>query len=138
MVEMTLVYTGKKHCDITHAPSNAVISTDAPKDNHGLGQAFSPTDLTAASLGSCMLTVMGIQADLKGWDMNGSSAHVIKEMTTNPRRIAKLTVHLKLPDHLDQAARSHLEKTASGCPVKYSLHPEIIFDIKFNYVAISR
>ena len=134
MVEMNAVYMGEKHCEITHGPSNAVIATDAPKDNHGLGLAFSPTDLMAASLGVCMLTVMGIQADQKGWDMKGSKAHVVKEMATNPRRIGKLTAHIEMPGHLNEEARNHLEKTASSCPVKHSLSPDIVLDIKFKYV----
>lgn len=134
MVEMTAIYTGEKHCEITHGPSNSMIETDAPKDNHGRGQAFSPTDLMSASLSVCMLTVMGIQADLKGWDMKGSKARVIKEMAASPRRIGKLTAHLELPAHLTEEARSHLEKTALNCPVKLSLHPEINLDIKFSYI----
>jgi putative redox protein len=134
MVEMDAVYTGNKHCEITHGPSKAVIVTDAPKDNHGLGQAFSPTDLMAASLGVCMLTVMGIQADLKGWNMLGSKAHIVKEMAASPRRISKLTAHIEMPAHLNEEARNHLEKTASSCPVKLSLHPEIILDIQFKYI----
>ena len=134
MVEMMAVYMGEKHCKITHGPSNAVIETDAPKDNHGLGQAFSPTDLMAASLGVCMLTVMGIQADLKGWNMVGAEARIVKEMATNPRRIGKLTAHIEMPSHLNEEARNHLEKTASSCPVKYSLNPEIVLDIQFKYV----
>jgi putative redox protein len=134
MVEMYAMYKGNKNCILTHGPSKAVIETDAPKDNHGRGESFSPTDLMAASLGVCMLTVMGIQADQKSWDMNGSKAKVVKEMGTSPRRISKLTAHLELPMTLNEEARSHLEKTALGCPVKQSLHPDIILDIKFTYV----
>jgi uncharacterized OsmC-like protein len=133
MVEMNALYTGEKHCELTHGPSGAVISTDAPKDNNGRGEAFSPTDLLAASLGVCMLTVMGIQADQKGWDMKGASAKVIKEMAANPRRVSKITVHIQMPAHLNTETRSHLEKTALSCPVKYSLHPDIVLDIKFSY-----
>ena len=134
MVEMSAVYTGQKHCKITHGPSQAIIETDAPKDNHGLGEAFSPTDLMAASLCVCMLTVMGIQADQKGWNMTGSKVRIIKEMAANPRRIGKLVAHLEIPRHLNEEARNHLEKTASSCPVKYSLHPDIVLDIQFNYI----
>ena len=134
MVEMIALYTGEKHCEVTHGPSNAIIVTDAPKDNHGRGEAFSPTDLCSTSLGVCMLTVMGIQADLKGWDMKGSRATIIKEMASNPRRIGKLTVLLEMPAHLTEEAQSHLEKTALNCPVKHSLHPDIILEIQFSYV----
>ncbi len=134
MVEMTAVYTGDKHCEITHGPSKAVIATDAPKDNHGRGEAFSPTDLMTASLGVCMLTVMGIQADLKGLDMKGSNAHIVKEMASNPRRVGKIKVHITMPAHLDESARIHLENTALNCPVKLSLHPDTQVDIKFNYI----
>lgn len=134
MVEMNAVYLGEKHCEIIHGPSKAIIETDAPKDNHGRGEAFSPTDLMTASLGVCMLTVMGIQADQKGWDMKGSSARIVKEMSTSPRKISKILAHLTMPAHLNEEARNHLEKTASSCPVKLSLHPDIVLDIKFNYV----
>lgn len=133
MIEMMAVYKGQKHCEITHGPSNAVIETDAPKDNYGLGQAFSPTDLMAASLGVCMLTVMGIQADLKGWNMVGAKARIVKEMAANPRRIGKLIAHVEMPAHLNEEARNHLEKTASSCPVKYSLNNDIVLDIQFKY-----
>ncbi len=135
MVEMNAVYLGEKHCEIIHGPSKTIIETDAPKDNHGRGEAFSPTDLMTASLGVCMLTVMGIQADQKGWDMKGSSARIVKEMSTSPpRKISKILAHLTMPAHLNEEARNHLEKTASSCPVKLSLHPDIALDIKFNYV----
>ncbi len=130
---MTAVYVGEKRCEITHGPSGAEISTDAPKDNHGRGEAFSPTDLMAASLGVCMLTVMGIQADLKNWNIIGSKVKVMKEMVTNPRRIGKLTAHLEMPNHLSSEARAHLENTALNCPVKCSLSSDIKLDIQFKY-----
>ena len=101
MVEMTAIYKGEKHCEITHGPSKALIETDAPKDNHGRGEAFSPTDLAAASLGVCMLTVMGIQADQKGWNMTGAKAKVVKELVANPRIFVKLTVHFYMPAQLN-------------------------------------
>lgn len=133
MVEMTAIYKGQKHCEVQHGPSRAIVETDAPKDNHGKGEAFSPTDLFSASLGVCMLTVMGIQADLKGWDITHSTAKVTKEMSQSPRRIKKLTVHLNMPSTLSTDAKSQLEQTALNCPVKLSLHPEIELDIRFTY-----
>ncbi len=130
---MTIVYNGEKHCEIIHAPSQSVISTDAPKDNNGRGQTFSPTDLMASSLGACMLTVMGIQSDQNGWDISGSKVRIIKEMAANPRRIGKLTASIEMPKHLNEIARNNLESAAINCPVKCSLSSDILLDIKFSY-----
>jgi putative redox protein len=121
MVKVEAVYTGQKHTRITHGPSQSVIETDAPKDNNGKGETFSPTDLTAAALGSCLLTVMAIRAEQEGIDMNGARAEVVKEMTSNPRRVAKLIVKVTMPAGIPLSAREGLEETARGCPVARSL-----------------
>ncbi len=133
MVEITGIYQGEKHCLLTHSPSKNCIHTDAPKDNNGRGEAFSPTDLLAASLGSCMLTVMGIYADNHSINMNGSSVRVLKEMGTNPRKVSILTVEIKLPAALSPKERETLERVAETCPVKLSLHPDIQIPLKFDY-----
>lgn len=134
MVQMSIVYQGEKHCELTHGPSGQIISTDAPKDNNGRGEAFSPTDLCAVSLGTCMLTVMAIQAEKENISLHGSSAHVTKDMQAAPRKISRIGVQLNLPAALSQEWRQRLEQVAQTCPVKLSLHPDIVTDIRFHYL----
>jgi len=133
MVEITGIYEGEKHCHLTHGPSKNNIQTDAPKDNNGRGEAFSPTDLLAASLGSCMLTVMGIYADNHGLNIKGSTFRVLKEMAASPRKVSSLTVELKLPASLSEKERETLQRVAETCPVKLSLHPDIQILLTFDY-----
>lgn len=133
MVKMSLVYQGEKHCELVHEPSGSRIQTDAPKDNHGRGEAFSPTDLCSVSLGSCMLTVMAIEAEKEGLVLNGARASVTKEMTPAPRRIGRLGVEVHLPSKLTPEWRKKLEEIGAGCPVKRSLHPDIVVDVKYHY-----
>ncbi len=133
MVEITGIYEGEKHCHLTHGPSKNNIQTDAPKDNNGRGEAFSPTDLLAASLGSCMLTVMGIYADNHGISIKGSSFRVLKEMAASPRKVSSLTVEIKMPASLSQKDRETLQRVAETCPVKLSLHPDIHIPLSFDY-----
>jgi putative redox protein len=134
-VTMDVVYEGELHCTLNHGPSGRKIETDAPEDNRGKGAAFSPTDLLGASLGSCMLTTMGIVASDRGWDMNGASARVTKEMGSVPRRhVSRLTVAMTLPKTLDAHARTVLERTAHTCPVHTSLGELTTVDLSFHYV----
>jgi putative redox protein len=131
-VRIEVEYRGDLRCEATHLPSSSTIVTDAPVDNHGKGEAFSPTDLVATALGSCMLTVMGIFAQRHQIDLRGTRVSVIKEMTTgSPRRIAKLTseIHFLLPAAHPQ--REALERTALTCPVHQSLHSEIEKPVRF-------
>ncbi|MEN8885261.1 MAG: OsmC family protein, partial [Winogradskyella sp.] len=107
--------------------------TDAPTDNNGKGEAFSPTDTVATGLASCMLTVMGIKADGMQVDMSGTTAEVTKTMQSNPRRISKIEVVIKLPFSADAKTQKILEHTANTCPVHYSLHPDIVKHITFNW-----
>jgi putative redox protein len=134
MVEISGIYEGEKHCALTHGPSKNIIHTDAPLDNNGRGESFSPTDLLAASLGSCMMTVMGIYADKNAIDLKGSTFKMVKEMQASPRKISSITIELNLPAHLSESERSTLEKVADTCPVKLSLHPDVKIPLKFNYV----
>ena len=134
MVKMDVVYTGQLHCDLTHGPSGTKISTDAPKDNMGKGEAFSPTDLVGAALGSCILTTMAIVAERDGIQFASARATVEKEMNPNPRRIATLTVKLTLPKSLTPEQRKKMEHTAHACPVHKSLHPDIQMPMTFEYV----
>ncbi len=133
MVEMKIKYMGDKHCELLHVQSNSVIETDAPKDNQGRGEKFSPTDLLGASLGSCILTTMDILGGKQGINVLGSTAKVIKEMTPAPRRVASLSVELTLPRNLDESQRRILEEIARTCPVHRSLHPDVQIPILFRY-----
>lgn len=134
MVEVDVIYEGELHCRLIHGPSKAEIGTDAPKDNMGKGEAFSPTDLVGAALGSCMLTIIGIVAQRLNVDVTGVKAHVTKEMaTTPPRRIAKLPVTITFDKKFDEKVRRQLETGALTCPVHKSLHPEIESPVKFVY-----
>ena len=115
-------YSGQLRCHSQHGPSGSTLETDAPTDNQGQGERFSPTDLVATALSTCMLTIMGIVAKRHGWDLAGCSARVEKTMTTEPpRRIAKLTVWVELPAALDAQQRALLQRAAETCPVKLSL-----------------
>jgi putative redox protein len=134
MSVITVAYEGDLHCRLEHGPSGAEIVTDAPPDNHGKGGAFSPTDLLAASLGSCIMTVMGIYARRKEIDLRGSSVTVTKEMVHDPlRRVGRLAVVIDLPATVDPGLRPALENAAHTCPVERSLHPDIELDVQFRY-----
>jgi putative redox protein len=134
MVKMDMIYEGNLRCRLTHGPSGNQILTDAPVDNMGKGEAFSPTDLLAAALGSCMLTVMGIAAQKNNVDLKGTAVHVEKEMITTPvRRIGKVTVVFKMAKGIDKSKRALLEQAALSCPVHKSLSPEVQTPTKFEY-----
>lgn len=134
MVELEINYLGGLHCQALHVPSGAIIETDAPVDNHGRGECFSPTDLAAAALGTCMLTVMAIAAERHAIDLKGAHIRVRKEMSQNaPRRIAYLQVDYFLPLAADHPQRKFLEATALGCPIHHSLHPDIKQNIVFHW-----
>ena len=123
-------YSGELRCEATHHGSGAVLMTDAPLDNAGKGEEFSPTDLLATSLATCMLTIMGITAKSRNWSIEGSTADVEKQMTqSGPRKVEKLRVHLKLPQQLSNEQRSLLQRVAEQCPVKRSLDPSIHLEL---------
>ena len=137
MVEMRLVYEGGLHAKATHGPSGAAIETDAPVDNQGKGEAFSPTDLLATSLASCMLTTMAIVGEREGWKLDGARARVEKHMELEPRRrVGRVVVELELPDTLSPDARNRLDEVARGCPVAASIHPDLEIDLTFRWVEI--
>lgn len=134
MIKITGIYKGEKNCELTHEPSGAKISTDAPKDNNGRGELFSPTDLVGAALGSCVLTVMSIVAERAGLSLKGATVRVEKEMITGEsRRIGRLTVAVTMPAGIPTDIRAQLEATALHCPVHRSLHPDIDAPIVFSY-----
>lgn len=134
MVKSTTVYQGEKHCELTHQPSGSKIETDAPKDNNGRGEKFSPTDLIGAALASCVLTTMAIVAERDGLSLVGAKAEVEKEMTEKPRRIGSLALSVTLPKSLNDNQRRKLEETAKHCPVHRSLHPDVQMPMTFTYV----
>lgn len=134
MIKIETVYQGDKHSRITHGPSGAILETDAPKDNNGRGESFSPTDLVAAALGSCMLTVMAISAEKDGIDMRGARSSVIKNMAANPRRISNLTVEVEMPATVPASAREKLEVIARTCPVAKSLSENLEQPIVFKWL----
>jgi uncharacterized OsmC-like protein len=126
MVEIKIDYQGDLHCSALHMPSGTTLETDAPVDNNGRGESFSPTDLVATGLGVCMATVMGIVAKRKEIPLEGLKVAVRKHMSTDtPRRISKLEVDLDMPLPGDHPERRLLESTGNGCPVHHSLHPDI-------------
>ena len=136
MVEISITYQGGLNCAATHSPSQALIETDAPTDNLGKGEAFSPTDLTATSLGACMVTTMAIYAEKKGFEFpSGAKLAVRKIMTsTMPRKIARIEVDIDIPLPPDHAERSELERVALNCPVALSLHPEVEKPVDFRWI----
>jgi uncharacterized OsmC-like protein len=135
MVEISIRYLGDLRCEARHAPSGTVITTDAPVDNEGRGESFSPTDLAATSLGTCMLTIMGIAARRHGIDLCETAVKVLKEMSPQPpRRISKLTIVFTIALPSTHPQRTLLENAARSCPVHLSLHPDIVQDVRFDWV----
>lgn len=135
-VEIDIVYQGQLRCAATHGPSGATLATDAPVDNHGKGESFSPTDLVGTALGACVMTIMGIVAERNQIDLTGTRILVTKEMVQQPiRRIGRLSVTVTIP--ANKAAkvtaddRAKLETAARHCPVHQSLHPDIDSPIEF-------
>lgn len=134
---MAVHMSGRYHpglkVEIEHEPSGSRIWTSAPLDNNGDGSTFSPTDLCAASLGACMLTVMGIVAERDGIDFSNCRFTLEKHMVAVPRRIGRLPLRIEMPAGLSADARVKLERTARHCPVHHSLHPEVAIEVEFVY-----
>lgn len=138
MVDIYVRYDGGLRCSSRHGPSSSTLMSDAPVDNHGRGEAFSPTDLVATALGTCMVTTMGILAQRRGWTIDGIEVHVVKHMTKEPpRRIAQLTVELAVPANVAAAlgadVRKELEYAADHCPVRLSLDPQVAVPTTFRW-----
>jgi putative redox protein len=132
MVTIEVDYEGDLHCKAVHGPSGRDLATDAPTDNQGRGESFSPTDLVATALGTCMLTTMGILARTLSIDIAGSRATVEKEMTaTPPRKIQRLKVKIDLPQGQSLENREKLERAAHTCPVARSLHADVEIPVEF-------
>jgi putative redox protein len=136
-VKIEIAYLGGLHCEAVHGPSRNALITDAPVDNGGKGAAYSPTDLVATALGTCLMTVMGIVAERHQLELEGTRVQVVKEMTSVPtRRIGALTATIAIPNgaRLSDAARALLERTADLCPVRQSLHPDVKVTMNFEYL----
>lgn len=131
-VSISVNYEGSLRCRATHGPSQNQVITDAPVDNHGKGESFSPTDLVATALATCMATVIGIKAQQKGYDIAGMKVSVEKHMSADsPRRIVRLPITIEIPLPEDHPDRKLLEATALGCPVHHSVHPDIDKPVTF-------
>jgi putative redox protein len=131
----TVIYEGELRTVATHIQSGSKIETDAPVDNQGKGQRFSPTDLVATALGTCMSTVMGIKARDMEIDLKGMEISIEKIMKTDPRRIGGINLTFHFPEslHLDEKQMAIMERTANTCPVIYSLHPDLAVQVVFNW-----
>ncbi len=130
-----ITYEGNLRTVATHLQSGTVIETDAPTDNQGKGERFSPTDLVATALGNCMLTIMGIKARDLNVNLDGTTLDVTKIMTTEPRRVGEIKVIFNFPDNVqvDEKQKTILERAAMTCPVFESLHPDLKKNVAFNW-----
>lgn len=133
MATSKVTYLGELRTSSIHLQSGSEIISDAPVDNNGKGEAFSPTDFVANALASCMFTVMGIKANTMDVDFSGSTAEVTKVMGIEPRRIMEIHVTFNMNLSVDEKTKTILEKTAMTCPVHFSLHPDIKKEIVFNW-----
>ncbi len=134
MYTSKVIYQGELRTNAIHLKSGNEIFTDAPTDNHGKGEAFSPTDLVATALASCMLTIMGIEANALGISLVGSSIKVTKKMGIGPRRINGIDLEITITgDVFNEATKQHLEQAALNCPVAKSIHPDIRLQVNFVY-----
>jgi putative redox protein len=133
-VEIAITYDGSLRCKATHGPSGQTLQTDAPIDNMGRGEFFSPTDLVATALGTCMATTMAIVAQREGLELAGMTVRVTKEMAVQPtRRIGQLTTHISIPAKFTPEQKLKLEHAAHACPVHKSLHPDVKLPVTFEW-----
>ena len=138
-VTIDIEYLGGLRTQAKHGPSGTTLLTDAPVDNHGQGESFSPTDLCATAFGTCMLTIMGIYAGRHGIDLRGATVRVEKEMVAAPvRRIGRLVTEIRIPLAPDHPQREALERAALACPVHQSLHPQVEKRVAFVWVGAAR
>ncbi len=127
-------YTGNLRCEATHLQSNSAIETDAPTDNKGKGERFSPTDMLCVSLGTCIITTMGIKANDMNVDIAGATIEVTKTMKSDPRRVGKIEISIHLPQlEISEKDKKILERTGDNCPVQKSLNPEVELLIGYHW-----
>ncbi len=133
MSKTNIVYQNNLRTESEHIASGEKIITDAPVDNNGKGEAFSPTDLVATALGSCMITIMAISANKYDIDVTGTNASVKKIMGSDPRRISEISIDINMNKNIEEKDRKRLERAALACPVHKSLHPDLEKKIRFIY-----
>ncbi len=133
MITSEVIYQGDLRTEARHSRSGRTIITDAPVDNNGKGEAFSPTDLVATALASCIITIMGIKANGLGFELGKVQSEVVKIMATAPRRIVEIQIQLKMPSDTPVEHRNSLELAGKACPVAKSLHPNLKQVIRFSY-----
>lgn len=133
MANFNVKYTSGLRTEMTHLASGTSVITDAPVDNKGKGEVFSPTDLVAASLASCMLTIMGIAANEHGFSIDGANAAVTKVMYSNPRRIGEIHIDISFPVTYSNKHKKIIAHASKTCPVAMSLHPELKQVIRLNF-----
>ena len=134
MVSQSLEYLGELRCKASHGPSGVELVTDAPTDNQGRGESFSPTDLVVTALATCKVTTMGMVARRDNVSLDGTKVYAEKHMSTDaPRRIVRIVVKIDLPRGIPRTYREKLEYSAKTCPVAKSLHPDVTLDVTFSY-----
>ncbi len=134
MVKCKMTYQGGLHAELLHEPSGVTVCTDAPVDNHGKGESFSPTDLMCSAMAGCMATIMGIYAEEHALDLRGMTIEVSKIMNANPRRIARIETEITVPLPADTPHKAALEQCALGSPAMRSFHPDIEVPITWHWV----
>ena len=132
-----ITYTGDLRCTCVHVQSGSEIETDAPTDNKGKGERFSPTDTVCVALATCMITTMGIRAMDMGLELKGTQLNVTKHMLSNPRRIGQIDIELNMPENLDISSKdkSTMEMIGNNCPVIKSIHPDVKLNISYNWAS---
>lgn len=134
MTKMSVQYSGNLRCEVVHAHSNTQIETDAPLDNKGKGERFSPTDLLCTSLATCILTTMAIAAEERGWKFEGVKAEFEKIMSSTPRRVGEIKIHFTFPDlGYDDLMKEKIQRYAYACPVSRSLNPDVLQTVTFAF-----
>jgi putative redox protein len=134
MTKMSVLYAGNLRCDVVHSQSNTQIETDAPLDNKGKGERFSPTDLLCTSLATCILTTMAIAAEERSWKFEGVKAEVEKIMNSTPRRIGEIKIHFTFPDlGYNELMKEKIQRYAHACPVSRSLNPDVLQAVTFSF-----
>ena len=134
MTNMSVKYSGNLRCEVVHTHSNTQIETDAPLDNKGKGERFSPTDLLCTSLATCILTTMAIAAEERGWRFEGVKAEFEKIMSSTPRRVGEIKIHFTFPDlGYDDLMKEKIQRYAHACPVSRSLNPEVLQTVTFSF-----
>ena len=134
MTKMSVLYSGNLRCEVVHSQSKTQIETDAPLDNKGKGDRFSPTDLLCTSLATCILTTMAIAAEERSWKFEGVKAEIEKIMNSTPRRIGEIKIHFNFPElGYDDLMKEKIQRYAHACPVSRSLSPDVLQNVTFSF-----